>query len=84
MASKICLNCALSPLYIEILLYQIGTACVTLGRGILHFLRSCVDNTGAGNSSKWTTGQHHHMIGSVGEQAFNDKLGVFKYVQPIW
>ena len=43
MASKICLNCALSHLYIEILLYQIGTACITLGRGTLHFLRSCVE-----------------------------------------
>ena len=51
---------------------------IKLGNFTSNLFRSCVENTGAVHISKWTTGQHHHMIGSVGEQAFNDKLGIIQ------
>ena len=52
---------------------------ITLGNFTSSLFRSCVENlTRAVHTSKWTTGQHDHMIGRVGEQAFNDKLGIIQ------
>ena len=62
---------SITKLYITIILY--------FGTFTLYFIRSCVENlASAVHISKWTTGQHHHMIASVGEQAFNDKLGIIQ------
>ena len=45
----------------------------------LHFIKSCVENLAtAVHIFMKTTGEHHYMIGSVGEQAFNDKLGIIQ------
>ena len=52
---------------------------ITLGNFTLNMFRSCVENLAcAVHISKWTTGQHHYMISSVGEQAFNDKVGIIQ------
>ena len=52
---------------------------ITLGDFTLNLFRCCVENpTRAVHISKWTTGHYHYMIGSVGEQAFNDKLGIIQ------
>ena len=52
----------------------------TIRQITLNLFRWCVEQlSSAVNSSKWTTGQHHYMIGNVGEQVSNDKLGIIQY-----
>ena len=52
----------------------------TFSTPTLYFTRSCIENlSGAVHVSKGAISLHHYMIGSVGEQILNDKIGIIQW-----